>query len=188
MRTLKNSQWLFWAWACVLLLCFQYMVLVKEKVIESGDILLLELAPLDPRSFMQGDYMSLRYDIESQLGKYIFMAEQGGGDEFLVVNRDENKVARLAYDENGDLEDSNTINNVSNPLAENEWLIPCKINEYGRPYIPQNTFFFQEGQAATFAAARYAVFRCTKEGVCLLVDLADETGKALSTQAKLSGN
>ncbi|MDE8355606.1 GDYXXLXY domain-containing protein, partial [Klebsiella pneumoniae] len=31
-----------------------------ERLLAEGEVVLLELAPVDPRSLMQGDYMSLR--------------------------------------------------------------------------------------------------------------------------------
>lgn len=38
-------------------------IIHKEKTLEHGQLVLLKLAPKDPRSLMQGDYMVLRYDI-----------------------------------------------------------------------------------------------------------------------------
>nr|WP_218185657.1 GDYXXLXY domain-containing protein [Salidesulfovibrio brasiliensis] len=42
-------------------------VVQKERVIESGRRVVLELGPRDPRSLMQGDYMRLTYDVASTL-------------------------------------------------------------------------------------------------------------------------
>ncbi|MFX7329222.1 GDYXXLXY domain-containing protein, partial [Acinetobacter baumannii] len=33
----------------------------KEMLLKEGQLVLLPLAPVDPRSLMQGDYMALRY-------------------------------------------------------------------------------------------------------------------------------
>ena len=38
-----------------------WLVVQKERVLSSGRTVLLELAPRDPRSIMQGDYMVLAY-------------------------------------------------------------------------------------------------------------------------------
>lgn len=46
---------------------FVYAVLQKEKTIEEGQLVLLALAPVDPRSLMQGDYMELNYAVNDQL-------------------------------------------------------------------------------------------------------------------------
>ena len=43
---------------------FNYGIFQKEEIKANGETVLLELAPVDPRSLMQGDYMRLRYAIE----------------------------------------------------------------------------------------------------------------------------
>ena len=35
----------------------------KERLLQQGVTMLLRLAPVDPRSLIQGDYMDLRYDL-----------------------------------------------------------------------------------------------------------------------------
>ncbi len=44
----------------LVLVAFNYSVYTKEKTLEAGTLVLLELAPVDPRSLMQGDYMVLK--------------------------------------------------------------------------------------------------------------------------------
>ena len=39
------------------------LVVQKERVVRSGNLVLLPLAPVDPRSLMQGDYMILDYAV-----------------------------------------------------------------------------------------------------------------------------
>ncbi|MFB0625733.1 GDYXXLXY domain-containing protein, partial [Aeromonas hydrophila] len=39
-----------------------------ERAMSSGEVVLLRLAPVDPRSLMQGDYMRLSYELARQLG------------------------------------------------------------------------------------------------------------------------
>ena len=45
----------------LVLLYINYSVQSKEKLLTNGKIVFFELAPVDPRSLMQGDYMLLRY-------------------------------------------------------------------------------------------------------------------------------
>lgn len=40
-----------------------YGIYEKETIAAQGTQVLLELAPVDPRSLMQGDYMRLRYKV-----------------------------------------------------------------------------------------------------------------------------
>ncbi len=47
-----------------------YQAFTNEALLKHGDVVKLELEPVDPRSMMQGDYIQLRYDI-SDLGEDI---------------------------------------------------------------------------------------------------------------------
>ena len=42
------------------------LVVQKERLLASGTPMLLELAPVDPRSLIQGDYMRLDYAVVRQ--------------------------------------------------------------------------------------------------------------------------
>lgn len=42
-----------------------YTVWQKERLLRYGDVVKLELEPVDPRSMLQGDYIRLRYDIST---------------------------------------------------------------------------------------------------------------------------
>ena len=42
-----------------------YDILRKQRIVEHGTQVLLELRPADPRSLMQGDYMSLSYHAQA---------------------------------------------------------------------------------------------------------------------------
>ena len=44
-----------------------YAIIQKERLLASGTPVLEELAPVDPRSLIQGDYMRLDYAISRQL-------------------------------------------------------------------------------------------------------------------------
>src|SRR5262252_2186712 len=50
--------------ACVAVLALiNFSIAAKERHLETGRVVYLELAPVDPRSLMQGDYMALRFRI-----------------------------------------------------------------------------------------------------------------------------
>ena len=52
----------------LVLLFFAFSVVQKETLIGKGTEVLLRLAPVDPRSMMQGDYMALNYQIFDKIG------------------------------------------------------------------------------------------------------------------------
>jgi uncharacterized membrane-anchored protein len=59
--------WLIWIAALFVFGEFYAMVGQKEALRRSGQEILLKLAPRDPRSLMQGDYMALNYDLANKL-------------------------------------------------------------------------------------------------------------------------
>ena len=61
---MKKYKWAIIVVNLILLLAyFNYSVFQKERILKDGKLILLELAPVDPRSLMQGDYMELWYKI-----------------------------------------------------------------------------------------------------------------------------
>ena len=57
----KYSRILIIANLILLLGYFNWSVYQKEQTLKDGQLVLLQLAPVDPRSLMQGDYMRLNY-------------------------------------------------------------------------------------------------------------------------------
>jgi len=57
----------FWCFTLVVLLTVNYIIIQKEDTISDGRTMLLKLAPRDPRSLIQGDYMVLRYEIAREI-------------------------------------------------------------------------------------------------------------------------
>ena len=39
----------------------------RERLLAEGRVVMLELAPVDPRSLMQGDYMTLNFQLARQI-------------------------------------------------------------------------------------------------------------------------
>ena len=156
---MKKYKWLIILLNLVLLLIyFNYSVVKKEELLKEGQLILMELAPLDPRSLMQGDYMTLRYKISENLN-YETMSKRG----YCVVRIDSNGVA-----EKERFQDKQT------PLSEGEYLIEYKAANRWNVYIGAESFFFQEGQAEKYEKAKYGGIKIDKNGNSLLIGLYDE--------------
>jgi uncharacterized membrane-anchored protein len=149
----------------------------KERVLAAGEPLLLPLAPVDPRSLMQGDYMVLRYALEQEMG----LAEFGQLDATthdpprhgrLVVQVDDDQVGHFVRIDDG------------SPLAPNELRIEYRLREGwgGRLRIGAESFSFEEGQAETHANARFGELRVSEDGEVVLVGLRDESLQPLGTR------
>ena len=168
-----------------------------EAHLASGDMVLLELAPVDPRGFMQGDYMALSYALERDVFDALrpkSAASELEADEFeqdfrsyepgegyVIVRLDKHKVGRFV---------SLADNNNRNGLAANELPIHYRIRN-GNILLATNTFFFQEGHAEAFEAAEYGLFRVNDKGEPLLTDMVNEKFeviKGISTNDENSKN
>ena len=66
-----------------------YSIYAKEYIKSHGEVIYLQLAPVDPRSLMQGDYVALRFSIATQFRGHPF-------EERIPLQLDESRVARLA--------------------------------------------------------------------------------------------
>ncbi len=46
-----------------------WSIFAKERIKTHGERIYLALAPVDPRSLMQGDYMALRFELASNISR-----------------------------------------------------------------------------------------------------------------------
>lgn len=137
----------------------------KERIKRDGEIAYLPLAPVDPRSLMQGDYMALRFamvdDIERRnaAGNHL---PRNGEVAFAAVKLDDRQIATL----------------IDDPTAAS-----IKIRyrvRHGHVWLGTNAFFFEEGTGERFRDASYGEFRIDrKSGEAVLVGLRSRTLAAL---------
>ena len=151
--------------ALVVLVALNYGVYEKERLLEEGEILLLELAPVDPRSLMQGDYMNLRYAVERAEAMEA-QKEQQKKRGYMVIKADADNVARFVRFHAGE------------ELQAGERLLRFH-KEYSRITVVPDSFLFQEGHAEFYEAAKYGVFKFDKDHKRLLVGLAGEDRKMI---------
>jgi uncharacterized membrane-anchored protein len=142
----------------ILLIYFNFSVSKKEELLKDGQLVLLRLAPVDPRSLMQGDYMSLRYHIAQSIN-VDHIPKRG----YCVVRLDKNGVA-----------DRVRLQKETTPLNTGEYLIKYSSPEQWDINIGAESFFFQEGQAQKYENAKYGAVKIDKKGNSLLVGLYDE--------------
>jgi uncharacterized membrane-anchored protein len=132
-------------------------MLHKERLRTSGQVVYLELAPVDPRSLMQGDYMALDFVLARQLGAGIH--ERDADRQYTaVLSVDANQVGSFSRMDNGA------------PLTANEKRFRFRLRR-GQAWLGTNAFFFQEGDAERYSKARYGEFRVSEDGEAMLVNL-----------------
>jgi len=132
----------------------------NERVLAEGRVVLAELAPVDPRSLMQGDYMALRYAVDNELAASL---RDGAAPPPAYVHLELDDAGRAHLAGTGD-----TL-----PAAAEQVAMKLRRRDGGYSIGP-NAFFFQEGTAAAFAGARWGEFRVDAGGKALLTHLRDE--------------
>jgi len=149
---------IFIAVSVIVFVVFNFMILQKERILDSGQTLLLELAPIDPRSLIQGDYMVLRYKLTTGQVKNALLGKARKGT--IVLQLDENNVGRFVriYREE--------------ELKPGEIVLNYKRRRELR--FGAESFFFQEGHAKYYIRARYGELKVAPNGESVLVGLRDE--------------
>lgn len=135
----------------------------RERLITEGEIVLLQLAPVDPRSLMQGDYMRLNFDIANRVFR---LGGPDVADGRIVVAVDDRRVGTFRRRDDG------------SPLAPGEKVLRYRIRG-GMPSFGTNAYFFEEGSAAAFADAAYGEFRVGADGEMILTGLRDSNYRRL---------
>lgn len=156
----KYSRILIIANLILLLGYFNWSVFKKEQTLKDGQLVLLHLAPVDPRSLMQGDYMRLNYEINSSSSDFI--DEQTATRGYAILQTDNNQVGQLIR-----------LQNTLTPLNDNEIAIKYKIVN-SRIFLGAESFFFEEGQDTLYQDAMYGGLKVDDKGQSLLIGLYDE--------------
>lgn len=134
-------------------------ILKRESWLSEGQVVRLELAPVDPRSLMQGDYMTLNYAILRRIRGVILDGVQEG---YVRVQLDANRRGKFAGIESEYL----TLNDA------NQLLLQFRVRDQ-RVKLATNAYFFEEGQGSRFEGAKYGEFRVNQKGELLLAALLD---------------
>lgn len=147
---------ILWITTLLIFALVNAQIVQKELLLKQGIPMLLRLAPVDPRSLIQGDYMALRYDLPE------FLREDSlPRDGHLIVHLDEQQVATILR-----------VHTPDAPPGQGEHLLRYRRRE-GSVYLGSNAFFFQEGRADYYANACYSELRVNNSGESVLVGLRD---------------
>lgn len=146
-----------------------WFIVGKEKHLAEGGIVYLDLAPVDPRSLMQGDYMALRFRLANEV--YNALSTTDATDGYVVVSLDERNIGSFKY------------LYKDKALSKNEILMRYRVRN-GAVRLATNAFFFQEGHGNYYQPARYGQFRVDDSGELLLVAMYDKNLNKLGPDEK----
>ena len=158
----NHARWIITAGFLLVLAYAAWYVTGKERILREGELILLDLVPVDPRSLLQGDYMQLRYAIGADIER-----DSLEGRGYLVYRRGPDSVATFVR-----------LQATVKPLGDHEGVLLFRRRRAGaiRPNsmrVGPESYFFQEGRAGVFAGARYGGLRVDERGEVVLVGLYD---------------
>lgn len=149
-----------YAGACLVLvlLLANVTIVQREYQIAHGAQVFVRLAPRDPRSLMQGDYMALRTELNEPL--YDVYAETGSSVAVLSTDADGVAIGVQQW-------------TSGMTLAPHDHLLAFEVGRQGA-VLAADAWYFTEGDAERWAAARYGEYRIGKDGRAWLVGLRGE--------------
>lgn len=156
---------ILWGTALLVLVAINFLIMKKEDTFANGRTMLLRLAPVDPRSLIQGDYMVLRYAIAR--GIPVTQLKDKG---CIVVSLDKNDVAKFVRMYKGE------------SLQEGEYLLFYRNR--GGLRLGAESFMFQEGDVELYSKAMYGELKVDASGGSVLVGLCGEDFKRLGRKDK----
>lgn len=165
----------------------------KEHLLSTGVPVVLELAPVDPRSLMQGDYMALRFAVVNQLIAIdransdlklleamkitVYMKPSTTMGSALVALQ--NPLDKQVYWVGSDGLALSTSKPTELDLAD---LASVRWQRTKGQWTPNgvDAWFFPEGQARHFEKARYGEFKTNAKGDVLLHGLLDAKAQPMA--------
>lgn len=151
---------LMWLACAFVFVNFYTMIAARQAQLRNGCTVYLELAPVDPRSLMQGDYMALNYAVMNQLN-HSQSHEPQIQSGTIIVHLDARNVGTFVRYDDG------------SPLAPGE--VRLKYHHTGwRAQIGAESYFIPEGSDATFRRATYGELKVEPDGTPLIVALCDK--------------
>lgn len=158
----------------------------EESYKKSENYFYLELTPVDPRSLLQGDYMTLNYDITDKASDFIYNnrtyiydgENENEVDEirelrkladakraYIAVRLDENKVAKF-------------VKITKEKTDEKDLLFIAYKTDGFNVDINANSYLFQEGTGDKYQNARYSKVVLVGNNL-RLIDLRDKDFKEI---------
>lgn len=137
-------------------------ITTNEAIIASGQQIFLGLAPVDPRSLIQGDYMRLNFAVPPQV-RQSEAARDTAGRRWAIASIDDRQVATV----------ESISDEAPSTTAQSQIVLPMRLRQ-GRWIVGTDAWFFKEGTASKWEAARFGIFRVGSNGTALLVGMADK--------------
>lgn len=160
------------------------LIYQKERVLSSGRNVVLELMPVDPRSIMQGDYMTLRFRVQQHVYEILLdmpweqsNAIRLAGKTLIMLSPNEEGVFGLKAIQVPDAQQERYFSRDARYENKENWpaeAVVMQVKASGNGWdLGTDAWFFPEGQAADFEQAQYGLFKVNAKGASVLTQMLD---------------
>ncbi|MEQ0922491.1 GDYXXLXY domain-containing protein [Acinetobacter schindleri] len=174
------------------ILLFVGLILKHEDHLANSQSIFVELAPVDPRSILQGDYMALNYELHFEGDAEADRGEEGGLPDKKIAaleKRIQDQTHLLSYIQ---LDDQHRVIQTSldksllkiAPETSMSLILKNPSNRLANLYPAANSFLFAEGLEPCYRNAKYAEIKVKDNGQALLADLVDQNLRALNCESQ----
>ncbi len=144
----------------------------KEQILRNGTTVLLRIAPRDPRSLLQGDYMALRYTMAGAVASEAKRLEMDDG---------------IAVIELGELNEASFVSLYQDQQLQDDQQLLRYRKRGDSVRLVSDAFFFEEGSGREYRSARFGEVRINEDGDAVLIGLRDEEGDRLGSALHQDG-
>ncbi|MGG1684632.1 GDYXXLXY domain-containing protein [Pseudalkalibacillus sp. NRS-1564] len=161
--TFVASRWkLIWLVVILMISFVTYNGVKNEVALQSGKEIRLALAPVDPRSMLQGDYVTLRYDISTLSGAVL-----PANKKIKVVLA---STSDGSYEYGGYYKIEGDWNKSYEPSDDDIIVNGTTYSDHDVQYGIES-FFIPEGAGSTFEGKTTASIKVSESGNAILIDL-----------------
>lgn len=173
-------------------LIFMGLILKHEHHLANSQSIFVELAPVDPRSILQGDYMALNYELHFEGDAEANRGEEDGSPDKKIAaleKRIHDQAHLLSYvqlDRQRRVIQTSLDENLlkTHPETSARLLLKNPSNRLANLYPAANSFMFAEGLEPCYRNAKYAEIKVKDNGQVLLADLVDQNLQALNCESQ----
>ena len=138
----------------------------KEQIVRNGATVLLRIAPRDPRSLLQGDYMALRYAMAGAVVSKARQFEMNDG---------------IAVIELGELNEAKFVSLYKGQQLQDRQHLLRYRKRGDSVRLASDAYFFEEGSGREYSTARFGEIRINTNGDAVLIGLLDVNGERLGS-------
>jgi uncharacterized membrane-anchored protein len=138
----------------------------KEQIVRNGATVLLRIAPRDPRSLLQGDYMALRYTMAGAVAREADQLEMNDGTAVIEL---------------GELNEARFVSLYKDQQLQDRQHLLRYRKRGDSVRLVSDAFFFEEGSGQEYRTARFGEIRIDTNGDAVLIGLRDADGERLGS-------